>query len=465
MVDAFKALGVNESLRSSGSSQSAEKVAEKDHVTTRSHQSSKMQWLGYGGFIYEVERWIQRNKNDATIALFAIELDDFSLIYDVLGREVATALMDHATQCLSNGEHGEMAYAMVSSGRLFVAIPDVVKTEMIWQISSDLQHALGEVFHTTIGSVYLQSYVGISLSPLIAKSAVQLMDTAIVALVHARADNRENVCLYDSLKAKQTTLKLIRLFELKDALKKGQGIETYYQPKQSLIDDRIVGLEALVRWRHPKAGLLLPADFIELAEEKGTVCQITDRVLQTVCDDFHALQRWGFNGVISINISAKDFDRVGFVTDLCKTIERRNIAPESIELEITETAFINDFNRCYVILSALREIGFKLTIDDFGKGYSSLSYLKKLPVDTLKVDKAFISNIERSKEVRTVFEALLKIAHTQGLKVVAEGVETLEQKHILKQMNCDHIQGYLLSKPLPLQELNRWNLKDFTPMV
>lgn len=420
----------------------------------------KMARLDVEDFRRDLARWTLESRGEVAVALFAVEFDDFILITDVLGDDVGQTLITHGTRCLEYNERYHGMFTVVSPGRILIAFANIEETEHIWDISRTLQQVFAQPARSEIGTINLQPLIGISLYPHIAHDAAALESTAVTALALAKRDSRDNIHLYDSVMAEQSKQTLIRLFELKNALCDGCGIETFYQPKQALSDDRIIGLEALVRWRHPRDGLLSPAAFIELAEEKGVICQITDLVIETVCRDFHYFRRQGFTGVISVNVSAKDFDRADFVTQLCSTLQKYGVSPGDIELEITETAFILDFNRCYLVLSALREKGFNLTIDDFGKGYSSLSYLKKLPVDTIKVDKEFIRNIEHSSVVQSVFEALLKIAHTQDLKVVAEGVESEEQKHILRRMRCDHIQGYLLSKPRPVADFPAMGLWD-----
>ena len=241
--------------------------------------------------------------------------------------------------------------------------------------------------------------------------------------------------------------------QLNQALDDETDLEIWYQPKQNLHSMETNGLEALIRWRHPIDGLISPAEFIPLAERTGLICEVTDFVVKQVCQDLPVLRKQGFKGKISINISANDFLRPNLVQALLDIIAESEVSTSDIELEITEGAFISDFNHCILLLNSLKDAGFALSIDDFGTGYSSLSYLTRLPVDTVKIDMSFVRELARSPQAKKIYKGMIDICKALDFKVLAEGVDHDDQRTVLQQIGCDSIQGYLLSKPLALDKL------------
>ncbi len=400
----------------------------------------------------QFEPWLRECSEDEIVVLYIIEPDDLSKIRGILGHAVSESILFQFLKRLEKFDqypckpfrmHGD------SVGLVLRGLPEI---EHAWKVGSWLEGQFQAPYVTPVGDIYMAPSIGFSAIPYVANDLNELLHTAYIALHKAQKDPNHACHIYESIFADNLSRSLSLESELNSALRSGQGCEAFYQPKLDLKTDKIIGMEALIRWRHPKHGLLSPAQFIPIAERSSLICDITDHMLHIVCKDISSLRKMGFLGRVSVNISARDFSRQDFVSDICRIIRLHDIEPSNLELEITEGALIHDFSRCCLILSILREKGFTLSIDDFGKGYSSLSYLEKLPVDVLKIDKDFIHNIEKSNDVRTVFTALLQIAHTRKLEVLAEGVENLEQKEVLRSMDCDLIQGYLLSKPMPLDQ-------------
>ena len=400
----------------------------------------------------QIGKWITANKKDSVIALFILELDDFSQINDALDHAVGDLLLFQIARRLETFTTFPFKLVRLHGDEFGFAVSDVEDIETCWTIAKWLADQFELPFDTTDEPLYLKPSIGFSVYPHIADEQTGLMRTAYIALSKSKLDDTQQTYFYDTKHDEGLRRNLVIESELNEALRTEQGLVAYYQPKMSLHTGKIEGVEALIRWIHPTRGIVSPGHFIPVAERTGLICDITNFIVEEVCSHLPTLRKHGFSGPVSINISARDFARKQFVNDVCDILEKYQVSPADIELEITEGAFISDFNYCCVILNSLREKGFRLSIDDFGTGYSSLSYLRKLPVDVLKIDMSFVRDIETSTSVYKTYGALIQIADALSLKVVAEGVDNPDQVTALKQLNCDMIQGYYLSKPQPLEE-------------
>ena len=250
--------------------------------------------------------------------------------------------------------------------------------------------------------------------------------------------------------------------DIRLALKRNEFFLTY-QPQLDLASGRIVGTEALIRWNHPERGFVSPADFIPVAEQTGLITQITDRVMRTAC---RQLKAWEAAGVprlrVSINLSAIDFRRKDLIEMITRVIEDTKIDPTCLELEITEGMVMEGAGDVIETLRRIKDLGLELAIDDFGTGYSSMAYLKRFPVDRLKIDRTFVKDIPGDEEDAGITNAIISLGHSLGLKVIAEGVESLEQISYLHKKECDEVQGYYLSKPLVSKEFAEFVI-NYTP--
>jgi EAL domain-containing protein (putative c-di-GMP-specific phosphodiesterase class I) len=227
----------------------------------------------------------------------------------------------------------------------------------------------------------------------------------------------------------------------------------HYQPIVDAVDQRFIAFEALVRWQHPERGLLLPIDFIRIAEETGLIVPLGDWVLQRACTDAAAWQRRGMEGVrVAVNISQKQLQRAEFATTVDRILAETGLRPDLLELEITESVAAQDPEATSVLLRGLRDAGVRVSIDDIGTGYSSLAYLKQFPVSTVKVDKAFVSNVTTDRSDAAIVAAVIGVAHSLEMEVIAEGVETEEQAAFLRQNHCNLLQGYLYGEPLAIED-------------
>ena len=240
--------------------------------------------------------------------------------------------------------------------------------------------------------------------------------------------------------------------ELRVALERGEFV-LHYQPIVDLATGRIVKVEALVRWQHPTRGLIPPGRFVPLAEENGLIVRLGYWVLEEACRQARAWQLAGTPVVVAVNLTAREFQRATLIDEVAAAVNKVGLAPTWLRLEITESFAMRDADATIATLTALRQLGVKIAIDDFGTGYSSLAYLKRLPVDALKIDKSFIDDLAADTADAAIVEVIIALAHTLGLIVVAEGVETAQQAERLRALGCDLAQGYHFARPLPAEQL------------
>jgi EAL domain-containing protein (putative c-di-GMP-specific phosphodiesterase class I) len=241
--------------------------------------------------------------------------------------------------------------------------------------------------------------------------------------------------------------------ELRYALEQEQ-FTLYYQPKYIIATGQLVGVEALMRWRHPQKGLIFPAEFIPIAAENSLILSIGEWGLREACRQVRSWQDQGMGLLpVSVNLSSKQFQDRGLLGLVIRTLEKNQIEPELLEIEITENIIMDNPDDAAQLLRDIREIGVRIAVDDFGTGYSSLAYIKKFPVNTLKIDQVFVTDIVHDAHDEAIVASILSMAASLNLKVVAEGVETKEQLELLRKMGCEEVQGYYLSKPLPAEKI------------
>jgi EAL domain-containing protein (putative c-di-GMP-specific phosphodiesterase class I) len=295
--------------------------------------------------------------------------------------------------------------------------------------------------------------IGISVFPADGSDSQALLKAADVAMYRAKDTGRNNYLYYSPTMNVHTVERLELESDLRHALERGEFL-LHYQPKVEVATGLITGIEALLRWKHPLRGLVSPMDFIPLAEETGLIVSIGEWVLATACARTKAWQDQGFPQLeVAVNLSARQFADPMLLPNLARIIRASGLDPSSLELEITESLVMSHGASAVAVLEKLKSSGVQIAIDDFGTGYSSLAYLKRFPIDTIKVDRSFIRDIPADSGDKKITRAIIAMAHSLRLKVVAEGVETADQLKFLQSQRCDAVQGYFLHRPLPEAEV------------
>lgn len=383
-----------------------------------------------------------------SLALLHIDLDRFKLLNDSLGHEVADQLLQQMARRLTHTVPEADTVARLSSDEFAVIFDTYGSLSSLARDASKLLKKLRAPL--TIGGqeLVISASIGISLLPDNARDVPTLVSQANMAMQQAKHLGGNTFQFFtDNLQA-STKERLLLENQLRKAISH-QQLEVYYQPKLCLANERIEAAEALVRWNHPERGLVTPGSFIELAEETGLILAIGEFVLRQACWQACEWQRQGLEPIrVSVNLSVHQLRQGKLVSLVRQVLEDTGLQPDLLELELTENQLLDDVDNVIGIFQQLRGMGVKLAIDDFGTGYSSLSYLKRFAVDYVKIDQTFISDLSASGEDGAITRAIIAMAHSLDLKVVAEGVETELQLAILRAQHCDEVQGYLISRPV-----------------
>jgi EAL domain-containing protein (putative c-di-GMP-specific phosphodiesterase class I) len=326
-----------------------------------------------------------------------------------------------------------------------------------------LAHKIIEDLHTSFDcddeQLHVITHVGVSLYPRDGERIETLLRNADTALYRAKEDGKNNYQLYTPSMSTEAEKRVILEHSIRRALKREEFV-VYYQPQVDLETGQIVGMEALVRWQNPDFGLVPPMDFIPIAEKTGLIIPMGEWVLHQACAQNKAWQEAGHPRLcVAVNLSARQFQQQDMVKSIAQVLQETRLDPGFLELEITESYAMQNADFTIGVLRDLKKMGVRVSIDDFGTGYSSLSYLKQFPIDTLKIDRSFVRDLSAVTSDAAIAEAVIALAHTLKLLVVAEGVETSEQLSILKRHRCDRMQGYLFSPPVPAEQFETM-LKD-----
>ncbi|HBX57781.1 putative bifunctional diguanylate cyclase/phosphodiesterase [Pseudomonas sp. UBA2684] len=387
-----------------------------------------------------------------SVALLHIDLDRFKLLNDSLGHEVADQLLRQMSRRLAQAVPEADTLARLSGDEFAVLLDSYGSLASLARMASRLLAKLRMPMTVGGQELVVSASLGISLLPDNAREISALISQANMAMQHAKHLGGNTFQFFtDNLQA--CTLERLQLeTQLRKAIECNQ-LEVFYQPKLCLADDSLNAAEALVRWRHPELGLVPPSDFIGLAEETGLIAPIGEFVLRQACQQAREWQRQGLADIrVSVNLSVHQL-RQGNLTSLVRQVlDETGLAPRFLELELTESQLLDNVENVISTFQQLRDLGVKLAIDDFGTGYSSLSYLKRFPVDYVKIDQTFIRDLSLGSEDAAITRAIIVMAHSLELKVVAEGVETQAQMDFLKSQRCDEIQGFLISPPVPAEQ-------------
>lgn len=391
----------------------------------------------------------QAKRHNSGLAVLFIDLDRFKNINDTLGHDAGDLLLQEVGTRLKQCVRDSDIVARLGGDEFVILLESVDDKKHIGSVANKILSSLLKPFLLLDQEFRITASIGISTYPEGGADEQSLMKNADVAMYHAKAEGKNNFQFYTAALNANSFERLALESSMRRALDRNE-FELYYQPKVTLDDGRISGVEALIRWHHPELGTVAPAKFIPIAEETGLIVPIGKWVLRTACLQSVAWRKAGLQQVrMAVNLSARQFSSDTLLADIAAIVDESGVDPATLELEITESMLMQDTNKAIEIMTALKLLGIRLAIDDFGTGYSSLSSLKRFPIDTLKVDRSFIRDIPGNIDDRAVADAIISLGRALNLEVIAEGVETAEQRDFLQERACDEFQGFYFSKAVP----------------
>ncbi len=400
------------------------------------------------------------SQNNLSLAVLILSLRRFKEVTATLGHEIGNKLLKAVAMRLKECLMRQDAIARLEGDEFVLLITGQLAAPD--GLAGFCQHIIDTIessFEIDGHSVHIGCSIGVATYPGCGKDAVELAKHADIALHRAKQNIKNEFQFYTQKLNQELNERITLEKELQTAIERHELI-AHYQPIIDLKNNRVCGVETLIRWKHPEKGFIPPNTFIPLAERSELILEISEYVLQEACRDFLSWKNLITQPFyMAINISTRDLQQNDFIDRLGKLLSLTKINPSNIALEITEGTLMEDPKQAILALNACRELGASVFIDDFGTGYSSLSYLGILPLDVLKIDRSFVSDIVTNEHNRLIATATINLAHGLGLKVVAEGIETKEQKDLLQVLGCDKAQGYYFAKPMPSNELATWLTK------
>jgi diguanylate cyclase (GGDEF)-like protein/PAS domain S-box-containing protein len=395
--------------------------------------------------------YAQANKRGC--ALLLIDLDHFKNINDSLGHNVGDKVLKIVADRLNSLFDNSMTLARLGGDEFAVLAENCQQVMQAAELAQRILDGLKEPILLDNRQLFISASIGISLFPNDALNAEQLLRNADSALFKAKSDGREGYALYTEELTAHAQQRVELAGELRRAIEL-EELRVFYQPVHDLHSGRMLGVEALVRWQHPERGLVSPGEFIPIAEQSGLIADIDAWVLKTACRQMHEWRASGFElQFVAVNVSSRLFSRNDLHQQVAKVLSETGLDPAFLELEVTESAVMEDPEMALEQLHRLRELGLRLAIDDFGTGYSSLLRLKRMPVQKLKIDQGFIAGLPHDEDDAAIVRAIIALGQALGMKVLAEGIETPEQANFLLENHCELGQGYLFGRPQPADEL------------
>ena len=395
-------------------------------------------------------------------AIFLIGVDRFKVVVDSLGHAVGDALLRNLAVRLGDAlvaheEQGANSVLFHFGGDLFcVLIPAASTEEVPVLLAEQLVSAIHQPFYVEGRELNITASIGISIYPLDGQDGATLLRNADTAMHRAKKRGGDDLQCY----TRDMNERAAEWLELENELRHAEELDEFrlfYHPQVDIASGKVVGMEALLRWQHPRRGLLAPGKFLHLAEETGLIADIGDWILRAACEQTRLWQKNGLDDlVVAVNLSGRQFAEEGLSGKLEAILQETGLPSHNLEVEITETVAMQDVARATALLHELKEIGVQLSVHDFGTGFSSLNYLKRFPIDKLKIDQSFVRHIPEDREDAAIVRSVISLGHSLNLKVIAEGVESAPQLDWLRGAGCDEYQGYLAAKPLPAEEFERF---------
>jgi diguanylate cyclase (GGDEF)-like protein/PAS domain S-box-containing protein len=391
-------------------------------------------------------------RHQTKLAVLFIDLDRFKNINDTLGHDAGDFALREFSKRVSICLRASDTLARMGGDEFFVLIEELEDGAYASTVAQKILHEASQPFFIHGQECHLSASIGIAIYPDDGVDACSLLKNADIAMYRAKADGKNTFHFYAPSKNIHTIERLTLESQMRRAIDNGE-FTLHYQPKLELITGRITGVEALVRWQHPEHGLLGPARFIPLAEETRLIIPLSIQILRIACHDALAINACSHESIrMAVNLSPRQLDDSSFIDSLQSLLAETGMPPQLLQLEITESMVMHNPEQAVIIMNKLRAMGIRLDIDDFGTGYSSLANLKRFPVYSLKIDQSFVKDIPTGPNDTAITKAIIAMGHSMNMRVVAEGVETIEQMKALRTFGCDEFQGYYFSRPLPLGE-------------
>lgn len=428
-------------------------------ITERREMEDKLQLLAYydtltglpNKVLFEKKAFDMMKRHNRMV-LVNLDIDDFKHINDTLGHFIGDNIMQHVSQILSDvvPESGMIARL---SGDQFAFLFVLQEQESLKTKLEMFLNYIRTPWHIGEQTYYITVSMGAAVYPDDGVDFQSLMQKSEIAMFHGKERGKDGYTIFEKAMYEEILYHIQMSNQLRKAIENEEFL-LYYQPQYDLKTEKIIGVEALIRWIHPEKGFISPIEFITFAEKTGHIIQIDKWVLKTAIKQKKEWEKIGYPPIkMAINLSGYVVTKSDIIDDMCEILKRMDLKPGEIEIEVTETAVIKELDIAKESLGKLKECGIQIALDDFGTGYSSLTYLKTLPFDILKIDREFIKDVKNEEDNMYLYKAVVDLAHDMKLQVVAEGVETKEQKEFLSKNNCDIGQGYYFSKPLPAFEV------------
>ncbi|MGL6243213.1 putative bifunctional diguanylate cyclase/phosphodiesterase [Pseudomonas sp.] len=400
------------------------------------------------------EKLLDKANEGGMLAVLFLDIDHFKRINDSLGHDAGDELLKILAAYIKGSVRNHDDVVSRFGGDEFCILIGLNDREEARQMAQRIMLKMKEPIELAGRSMVMTTSIGISVFPQDGSTCEELLKNADLALYQSKGSGRNELHFFSPHMKTRATLELQLEEELRHALRNDDGLMLHYQPIYELKTAQVTKLEALIRWQHPVHGLLAPDRFIAIAEANGLIAELDNWVLRKACEDLGELSRQGREELkIAVNCSPLNLAREDLADEIENALRVAGVAPQRLELELTENALMGNLANTLALLRQIRTLGVSLSIDDFGTGYSSLTYLKRLPLNTLKIDRSFIQEIPKATQDMEIVQAIIIMAHTLHLQVISEGVETSEQYDFLERQGCDFVQGHLLSRPVPLAEL------------
>jgi len=430
-----------------------------EHISARQDDQRKLSYLArfdpltglINRFLFgdRLQSAIARARRDGgLVSLMFLDLDEFKAINDRYGHSTGDGLLKQVAQRLVDSVRESDSVARLGGDEFTVVLEGNHRVEDAGNVATKILHSLAEPYKVGSHELYVTASIGIALYPVDGQSAHDLLRDADIAMYSAKAAGKNTYQYFTPELREQTTERLHLIDGLRKAVEARHELALVYQPKVDIRSGTVIGVEALVRWHHPELGLVLPDRFVPIAEQTDLILPIGEWVIAEACRQMKTWIGSGLEFTVSVNVSSRQLRHGDLVVTVAQALEDADLEPHYLEVELTEGTLVEDTELAARTLERLRSMGVQVSIDDFGTGYSSLSYLKRLPIDRLKIDRTFVRDITVNEDSAALSAAIVGLAKSLRLDVVAEGVETLDQLRVLEELGCHIVQGFYFSKPM-----------------